>query len=245
MKFNALGSMFLVVAFCVSGCVTTKSERLTRSFTPTSHELSSSESPMIGEVRSIEVGESLITKERQAVIAAIELTQAVQHSTENVGSKFILSALPGKYIESGRDSSGRYFQAEQGKILLDGKPIPAISGIYISDSNSNITEFYVVSNQGVNAPLLYPRNGIQFTRSTHTTRDSTGFKRELVYTGISQNTVSILYREFKDDLARPAFSQDLKYDLSEGRVVGYRGARFELVKATNQGLTYKLLKHLD
>ena len=66
-----------------------------------------------------------------------------------------------------------------------------------------------------------------------------------MYTGIAQNVVSILYREFKDDTARPAFSQDLKYDLSESNVVGYRGARFEIIKATNQGLTYKTLKQLD
>ena len=62
---------------------------------------------------------------------------------------------------------------------------------------------------------------------------------------VAQNVVSILYREFKDDTARPAFSLDLKYDLTESKVVGYRGARFEIIKATNQGLTYKTLKQLD
>ena len=70
-------------------------------------------------------------------------------------------------------------------------------------------------------------------------------KRELVYTGISQNTISILYREFMDNTARPAFSQELKYDLSQGKEIGFKGARFEVIKATNTGITYKVLKALD
>jgi hypothetical protein len=68
------------------------------------------------------------------------------------------------------------------------------------------------------------------------------FKRELVYSGISQNTVNLTYREFKDNYARPAFNQDLKYDLSQGDVIGFRGARFQVLKADNISLRYKLLK---
>ncbi|MDQ9171172.1 hypothetical protein Q8A64_12230 [Oxalobacteraceae bacterium R-40] len=49
-----------------------------------------------------------------------------------------------------------------------------------------------------------------------------GFRRELVYSGVSQNTLSIVYREFKDDTARPAYFQDLKYDLSQGTVIAYQ-----------------------
>ena len=71
------------------------------------------------------------------------------------------------------------------------------------------------------------------------------FKRELVYSGVSQNTISILYREFSDNMARPAFSQDLKYDLSQGKEIGFKGARFEVTKASNTGIVYKVLKALD
>lgn len=70
-------------------------------------------------------------------------------------------------------------------------------------------------------------------------------KKELIYTGVSKNIISILYREYQNDMARPAFSQELKYDLGEGRVIGFKGARFEVLKATNLGITYRVLKHLD
>jgi hypothetical protein len=71
------------------------------------------------------------------------------------------------------------------------------------------------------------------------------FKRELIYTGIAKNVISILYREFKNEIARPAFTQEIKYDLSDSKVIGYRGSRFEVISATNTGITYKVLKALD
>lgn len=71
------------------------------------------------------------------------------------------------------------------------------------------------------------------------------FRRELIYSGISQGTVTITYKEFKDDFARPAFSQELRYDLNQGREVGFRGARFEILEATNSMIRYRVLKPLD
>lgn len=115
--------------------------------------------------------------------------------------------------------------------------------MYVTNLDPKKTEIYVLPTDL--RPLTYSRDGIPFTKSFHQKRDELSFKKELVYTGISRNVVSILYREFKEDIARPAFSQDLKYDLSESKIIGYRGARFEIIKATNQGLTYKTLKQLD
>ena len=74
---------------------------------------------------------------------------------------------------------------------------------------------------------------------------NSGFKRELIYSGTSKGTVSLQYREFVNDLARPAFSQQLSYDLSEGNEIGYKGARCLILKATNVILRVKLLKPLD
>jgi len=67
----------------------------------------------------------------------------------------------------------------------------------------------------------------------------------LVYGGVSKGTIAISYREFSDKTARPAFTQELKYDLSEGDVIGFRGARFKIIKAGNVSLRYVVLKPLD
>ena len=63
-------------------------------------------------------------------------------------------------------------------------------------------------------------------------------KQELIYNGKSQNTIKLSYREFKDDFVRPAFSQELTYDLSEGKIIGFRGMKIEVLEATNSGIKF-------
>jgi len=62
---------------------------------------------------------------------------------------------------------------------------------------------------------------------------------------VAKGVVTILYREFLGNLARPAFSQELHFDLSEGNEIGYKGARFKILKANNLGITYLVTKGLD
>lgn len=67
------------------------------------------------------------------------------------------------------------------------------------------------------------------------------FQQELLYNGKIGNRVALGYREFSGDLARPAFSNEVSYDLSESTTLGYKGARIEVIKATNTEITYKLV----
>lgn len=59
------------------------------------------------------------------------------------------------------------------------------------------------------------------------------FKQELIYNGKSGSTIRLSYREYKDDFARPAFFQDLSYDLSEEKIIGFKGMKIEVNEATN------------
>ena len=69
-------------------------------------------------------------------------------------------------------------------------------------------------------------------------------RKELIYTGKSGNQIFITYREFKSDLARPAFSQNLSFDMKDGNVFGFQGSRFEVIDASNTNIVYKLLSPL-
>lgn len=70
------------------------------------------------------------------------------------------------------------------------------------------------------------------------------FRQELIYLGRSGDELSFKYREFSGNLARPAFSADLKYDLSDSEVLGYRGARIEVIDAGNQEIQYRVQQHI-
>lgn len=70
-------------------------------------------------------------------------------------------------------------------------------------------------------------------------------KRELVYLGQSGETLRFKYREYYDNLVRAAFSNDLTYNIAEDNVIGFRGARIEVIEASNTELTYLIRRHME
>lgn len=67
-------------------------------------------------------------------------------------------------------------------------------------------------------------------------------RKELIYSGKSGSTIEISYREFRGGLAAPAFYQNLKYDLSESKLITFQNFQIEIIDAGNQSLTYRILK---
>lgn len=51
----------------------------------------------------------------------------------------------------------------------------------------------------------------------------TGFRKELLYQGVQGDTMRLSYREFANDMARPAFQQDLTYNLEKPGPMGLMG----------------------
>ncbi|HJV66199.1 MAG TPA: hypothetical protein VJ550_10730, partial [Geomonas sp.] len=57
----------------------------------------------------------------------------------------------------------------------------------------------------------------------------------------SGDTIKILYREYSGDLLRAPFSQDVQYDLKKSSTIGFKGARIEVINATNVKIQYRVL----
>jgi len=79
--------------------------------------------------------------------------------------------------------------------------------------------------------------------------DSRGLKWELVYSGRSANEIGLTYREYASGpdgtFARPAFYQDLKYDLSTSNRVVFRSIEIEILDASNAGVRFRVLRDLE
>jgi hypothetical protein len=69
------------------------------------------------------------------------------------------------------------------------------------------------------------------------------FKREVLYQGVSKGTVKLSFREFSNDMARPAFTQDILYDLEPDgtALVVFRGLQVKILKAASAELDYVVL----
>ena len=85
--------------------------------------------------------------------------------------------------------------------------------------------------------ILYSSDG--WERIRYATDES--FREELIYTERTSDTVAITYREFKKDFARPAFYQNLTYDVSQSQEVVFRTYRLKLLAADNSGITFMVI----
>lgn len=70
-------------------------------------------------------------------------------------------------------------------------------------------------------------------------------KKEFIYNGKANNTLKFVYREYIQDMARPAFTQELQYDLNESNIIGFKGLRIEVMKSTNTTIEYKVLGDIN
>jgi hypothetical protein len=75
---------------------------------------------------------------------------------------------------------------------------------------------------------------------------SKGYRYELLYQGIAGNVLRLTYREYVDNFARPAFTQDLTYTLNPSgpAEVVFRGARLRIHGASNETIEYEVLSGL-
>lgn len=72
-----------------------------------------------------------------------------------------------------------------------------------------------------------------------------GFSRTLLYQGVNAGTLNLSYREFKDDLARPAFEEALTIPLSTAfpQKFAVKGAIFTIFKIDGLGIEYSVDKY--
>lgn len=67
------------------------------------------------------------------------------------------------------------------------------------------------------------------------------FKAELIYTGKMGNVITVSYREYVDNMARPAFFQDLRYDLTEGNDITFKSLKIKVLEATNSKINFQVI----
>lgn len=196
--------------------------------------------PDAGVVTVAEVGQTMISKANVTKKPGIEVSAPISDVPNPPGVTTIKSSkIPLSFVSE----AGKYYLDRRATYKMLGAEVPSTdrSGVFVpSDKSKNPVIFHYTTDYG------YGKMPVAGVKEIEIEEWSNGaFKRELVYTGVSQNTISLMYREFMNDIARPAFSQDLKYDLSQGKEIGYKGARFEVIKATNTEIQYKVLKPLN
>ena len=72
-------------------------------------------------------------------------------------------------------------------------------------------------------------------------------KIQPIYQGVSKGSIKISFREFYDGLARPAFTQDISYDLNPGEetFIAFKGMKIKVISADNEKISYQIVSYFD
>ena len=98
-----------------------------------------------------------------------------------------------------------------------------------------ITNFY----QAVNARA----NGI--TRTTRPSLSPDAIQRSLVYGGKTGSKIKLGYREVWKNITRPSHDVFVEFDLADSMIVEFKGARIEVIEATNKSIRYRVTHTFD
>ena len=208
--------------------------------------------PEMGVEIEVEIGEAIISRTVVTRKPALEITQPITATV----SVFLFS-FPVTFPVS--EGLPLYALTETGKIYFkpgigtvgnfSGSGLPPFPAIFVPNDKNVSIEFCLPSvtvdhyaQCDVN-PSISAEKVLKLTSINELSKESS--KRELLYLGGDANSIQLGYKEFKNDFARATFNQDLKYDISSDKVVGFKGSRFEIQKATNVGLRVKVIKHLN
>lgn len=197
--------------------------------------------PKLNQEQQAELGDTIVSKGTLYTYQGMKLLNEV-HSKGDFKTTFLYGSVvtipQGDLIVQCEDSNWTYFSSKD--FTVGGAPFQAVGGLRISKKNSSVEVFLLAGSHPYTKGPPEPTPNYQLKKIRAI--DKASFQQELLYNGKVGNSVKFMYRELSNDVMRPAFSQEIQYDLNESKTIGFKGVRIEVVEATNTYLKYKILK---
>lgn len=222
-----LGVFFFAVGVALlSGCATPA-----YNYRADSIEISE---PPIDKIAVAYVGDSLVRQGQRTEQQTIYLNE-----NTGIGLLNAYTIVRGYYAKEGDDGITEFYlpsRQDGGQILksLLADP-PKIIQAYKSESKLCVITIF-------NVPIC---KTVDFERRKQAVQSSDSFQQTLIYSGRIGGKIRIGYREFSGDAARPAFNNEAEYDLNDSKVIGYKGAKLEVIEATNEFIKYRVLRNFN
>ncbi len=191
-------------------------------------------SPEVGEEAEAVQGSAVYVELEQAYNPAARLVDPVWRKGKylfRTGKVLRKYELPDGESYCGGDSRSRF-------ICLFGRRGDAGNLYYMHDQYGTARD--------LKEPVSYAVHNVELDAGDLSRVGATKVRAEILYQGAAGGVLRLLYREYSNDMARPAFSQELTYDLGElPMVVAVKGARIEVLEAGNAGIRYRILSGFD
>ena len=193
--------------------------------------------PPLNTETTAQVGENILHQGEVYQRAAIHLSEEI-----TFGKDGAYTLMPGYYFRVSDSIGWEYFAPADGPDAGSLEKAPNAITLQGSFQYSNdgktigvITNFY----QAINAKA----KGI--TRTVRPSLSSEKTQRALVYGGMSGSKIKLAYREIWKNITKPAGDVFVEYDLTDSKVIEIKGARIEVLEATNESIRYRVTKTFD
>jgi hypothetical protein len=199
-----------------------------------SPQVTSISEPPIGSVVTVSVGDAMLKQGKYRAHDAISVKVPTK-------AGWAYTVNPGYYLKQGEDAAADYFQISPG---LGGG---SVEKAFIADPFKGVmtkkgTQILCVVTIMNVAACGDPSN---FEREKRDIVSQDSFQQTLIYSGRVGSKINIAYRESSGSTARPAFNNNVEYDLNESQTIGYKGAQLEILEATNQLIRYKVIRNFN
>jgi hypothetical protein len=214
----------LALAIAISGCTTVShngADTVTKGV----------DYPKIGTEMTVYVGDHMVEKGLRAEQSVLVIPNTITGSTYDIPAS--------TYLQIGSDKLQNFYSTVSVDRHHSVKPaLLADNAQAISVKKGLGQDVCIITVYGVSSCFKG-----QYARKRQLAESANSFQQTLIYSGRVGDKINIGYREFRNDTARPAFNNDVEYDLSTSKVIGYKGALIEVIKADNSSITYKLIRN--
>lgn len=218
----------IAAAMLIGGCTTTQSLPPIRV---------SIDRPQAGQITVAELGGAVLETSRSVRYDGMLLENRVTWLDLFKLRQFAIE--PGRLVAREADQEFTYYFSDQLSFWdpLTGLTSRASGGICVGKTDpKRVRAFTTPGSCGIQ-PDQWPR----FSAISVVDGNAANFRDELIYGGRSGSTLRFVYREFSVGQPSPTLSMEFQIDLSEGPVFGFRGARIEVLEATNASLKYRVI----
>lgn len=216
----------------LAGCVATPPQH---NYRPESRIISV---PSINQPQEVRVGEEMLKTTKAMAGDAIFVPK------EMVVSMYTIT--PGYFRKVGQTEAGEFFfpggGAEDGRIVQQGiADVPQALAIRAKDGVLCVlTVFNFMACNRPQAAVTFP-SAEGFERRVRA-EPGPGSSQALIFNGRQGGTLRLLYRASGTDLAVP-MSTPVDHDLTASTVIEYRGARLEVLDASDRSIRYRVLRY--
>lgn len=202
---------------------------------PKLYSVSNENIPTIGEVLTLYMGDKMMVQRTGRYLPCYKanVRQEVQSKQHVIIEKDAL------FCREAPDS--KHYLAQDVNVWTMGYELEGMLNLKRGKKTSKVCLTSIMCFEKVSNDIF----ATLFDQGNFLAIEDDSLQQSIEYSGKSGSVLTFTYSEYKDKMARDAFTREFKVDLNDGKVAGFKGAVFEVISVDNVQIEYKVIRHFQ